>query len=113
MKFRTNGFARGQTKPGVMNKTEAEYGASLELMKRACEIVDYKYEAVKLRLADKTFYTPDFLVIGKDMIVEFHEIKGGFIREKSEVKFKCAAEQFPWFDFQMHQKKNKQWNRIR
>jgi len=106
-------LARGQTVPGRMNKTEAEYAARLELLRRAGEIVDYKYESMKFRLADKTWYTPDFVVIGKGMIVEIHEVKGGFIREDSEVKFKCAAEQFPWFDFQMHQKKSKQWKRVR
>lgn len=47
----------------AMNQTEARYAGYLDGMKHTGEVVAWAYEAVKLRLADKTFYTPDFVVI--------------------------------------------------
>ena len=49
--------------PGTMNKTEEAYGQLLELLKRTGEIRDYQFEGIKLRLAARTFYTPDFVVV--------------------------------------------------
>ncbi len=78
-----------------MNKTEAAYAGELELRQRAGEIVWYRFEAIKLRLAGKTFYTPDFVVIMANGEVQFHEVKG-FWRDDARVKIKVAAEQFPF-----------------
>jgi hypothetical protein len=39
-----------------MNETEAAYDSYLEAMKRAGMIGDWRFEAVKLRLADSTSY---------------------------------------------------------
>ncbi|HHU8883863.1 TPA: DUF1064 domain-containing protein, partial [Escherichia coli] len=50
--------ALGRLKTGQMNKTESAYCQHLELRKRAGEIVWYRFEGIKLRLADNTFYTP-------------------------------------------------------
>ena len=58
----------------------------------------YRFEAMKLRLADNTFYTPDFAVMTMDMHIEFHEVKG-FWRDDAKVKIKVAAAQFPMFLF--------------
>lgn len=80
---------------GEMNKTEAAYAAYLELQKKAGLIADYRFEAVKLRLADKTFYTPDFVVLAPDGTLEMHEVKG-FWEEDARVKIKVAAAQFPF-----------------
>jgi hypothetical protein len=91
-----------------MNKTEAAYAWILEAEKRAGEIIDWKFEPFGLRLADKTFYHPDFIVVKKDGF-EIHETKGAFIREDAIVKLKIAAEQFPWWRFKMAQYKDKQW----
>lgn len=78
-----------------MNKTEAAYAYELELRRLAGEIAWYRFEAIKLRLAAKTFYTPDFLVVLADGEVQFHEVKG-FWRDDARVKIKVAAEQFPF-----------------
>lgn len=78
-----------------MNKTEKAYADYLEIKKKAGEVRAYYYEKVKLRLADRTYYTPDFMVIDKDGFIEFHEVKG-FLRDDALVKYKVAAEQFPW-----------------
>ena len=54
--------ALGRLKVGAMNKTEAAYARTLELRKAADEVAWYKFEGLKFRLADNTFYTPDFAV---------------------------------------------------
>ncbi len=95
-------------KKGVMNRTEAQYGDFLEMQKMSGQVLDYRFEGLKLRLADKTFYTPDFFVIYPDRF-EFHEVKGGFIRDDANVKLKVAAAMYPWMKFKMCQRKNKQW----
>ena len=80
-----------------MNKLEAEYAQLLGLLKHGGDILDWRYEPIKLRLAHKTFYTPDFLVIQPDGF-EFHETKG-FMRDDAAVKLKVAAQLYPWFRF--------------
>jgi len=94
---------RGHT-PGQMNGTERAYAADLEMMKTTGIILNYKFEAVKLKLADNTFYTPDFFIVYPDHF-EFVETKGGFIRDDAGVKFKVAREQYPFFRFRMLQYK--------
>jgi hypothetical protein len=91
-----------------MNKTEAAYSRLLELRQRAGEIRAYKFESVKLRLAKRTHYTPDFLVVLPDGTVEFHEVKG-FWRDDARVKIKVAAEAYPYFHFVAVQNKKGTW----
>jgi len=64
-----------------MNKQEAQYAQYLELLRKSLQIIHWSYESIKLRLADRTWYTPDFLVIN------------------ARVKIKVAAEQYPMFRF--------------
>ena len=90
-----------------MNKTELRMANLLELQKRAGEIIDYTFEAVKLRLANDTFYTPDFFITYEDHF-EVLEVKG-FWRDDARVKIKVAAELFPYFKFKAVQWKKKQW----
>ena len=93
-----------------MNTLESRYAREvLEVRKLAGEIESWKFEALKFRLADSTFYTPDFMVHFKDHI-EMHETKGLW-REDARVKIKVAAEMFPMFRFiavQWH-RKSKAW----
>lgn len=79
-----------------MNKTEQAHALRLEMRRRAGEVAWYGYEAVKLRLADATWYTPDFAVLMADGAWTFHETKGAFIRDDARVKLKVAAEAFPF-----------------
>jgi len=90
-----------------MNKTEALYDTYLDLLRRASEIVSHRFEAVKLRLANNTFYTPDFMVVTQDEI-QFHEVKG-FWRDDARVKIKVAAAQYPEFRFVAIQKTKDGW----
>lgn len=98
----------GRAANGAMNKTEAGYAERLEARKQAGEVLGYWFEAVKLRLADKTFYTPDFLVLKADMELEIHEVKG-FWEDDARVKIKVAAEQLP-FKFVAVTKKAGHWS---
>jgi hypothetical protein len=99
-------IAKGRLPDCGMNQTEARYAADLALRRRAGEVAWFKFEAIKLRLADLTFYTPDFFVMLPDGTLEVHEVKGGFIRDDAMVKLKIAAEQFP-FRFILAQYRNK------
>jgi len=80
-----------------MNKTEAAYANVLELRKKAGEVKRWAFEPMKFRLADKTYYTPDFMVTFEDHL-EFHEVKG-FWEDDARVKIKVVAEMFPEFLF--------------
>lgn len=91
-----------------MNKLEAQYRDSLEMMARAGEIRSFMFEPVKLRLADRTTYTPDFMVIGNNDILELHEVKG-FWEDDARVKIKVAAEMFPMFLFKAFTRKKGMW----
>jgi hypothetical protein len=93
--------------PGKMNKLEKSYQDILEHRKLAGEIVRYRYEALKFKLAPNTFFTPDFMVTFEDR-VEIHETKG-FWEEDARIKIKMAAELFPEFVFMGVQYKKKIW----
>jgi len=56
-------LALGRLKQGEMNSYEAAYAADLEARRIAGEIAWVKFEGLKFRLADSTFYTPDFAVM--------------------------------------------------
>jgi len=98
-------LALGRLKIGKMNKTEREYANELEKLKLAGEIVWYKFEGIKFRLADNTFYTPDFAVMRATGIMEIHEVKG-FWMDDARVKIKVAAEMYP-FKFIAVKKQNR------
>ena len=87
-------YALGRVKTGEMNKTEAEYNAHLEALKTAGDIVWFKFEGMKFRLADNTFYTPDFAVMLVSGQLQAHEVKGHW-EDDARVKIKVAASLYP------------------
>jgi hypothetical protein len=97
MRNRSLPTALGRLKPGERNRTEAAYEQHLEYLKRAGEIAWYRFEGIKLRLADNTFLTPDFAVMLADGRMQLHEVKG-FWTDDAKVKTKVAAESYP-FEF--------------
>lgn len=99
-------YALGRLPAGTMNKTEEGYAAVLELRKQAGEVLWYAFEAIKLRLADNTFYTCDFAVMASDGVIELHEVKG-FWTDDARVKIKVAASKFPFRFFAMKAKPKK------
>lgn len=101
-------MALGRLKTGQMNKTEEAYAQHLEMEKSAGKILWYKFEGLKFRLADNTFYTPDFAVMSADGQLEAHEVKG-FMMDDANVKIKVAASMYP-IKFILVIKKGKQWD---
>ena len=96
---------------GRMNKTEAAYAQILDAQQHIGQIEGWMFESVKFRLADKAWYTPDFLVMiracGRDWI-EIHEIKG-HEREAAIVRWKACAEKFHRFRFEMIKRIKGEW----
>lgn len=88
-------FALGRLPTGTMNRTETAYAAHLDALKHAGEIAWWKFEGVKLRLADNTFYTCDFAVLPASGVLEMHEVKG-FWQDDARVKIKVAAAIYPF-----------------
>ncbi len=86
--------ALGRLKVGSMNKTESAYGAVLEQRRVAGDVSWYKFEGLKFRLADNTFYTPDFAVMLANGELEAHEVKG-FWQDDARAKIKIAADMYP------------------
>lgn len=92
---RNPSFALGRLKAGVMNKTEAAYSQYLDALRAAGEVLWFRFEGIKLRLADNTFYSPDFAVMRADGQLEAHEVKGHW-QDDARVKIKVAADQYPF-----------------
>ncbi|MEQ6437199.1 DUF1064 domain-containing protein [Comamonas sp. w2-DMI] len=90
-------YALGRLKAREMNKTEQAYHAHLAQRQHAGEVAWFEFEGIKLRLADSTFYTPDFAVMLADGRMQIHETKG-FWTDDARVKIKVAAELYP-FEF--------------
>ena len=88
-------YALGRLNVGAMNKTEAAYDAHLAQQQHAGQILWRKFEGLKLRLADSTFYTPDFAVMSADGVIECHEVKG-FWQDDARAKIKVAADIYPF-----------------
>ena len=95
MRGNTKMLALGRLKTGAMNKTEAAYDAHLSLLQHAGHILWRKFEGLKLRLADNTFYTPDFAVMTSEGLIECHEVKG-FWQDDARAKIKIAADLYPF-----------------
>ena len=97
-----------------MNKTERAYAGYLEIRKQAGEIIDYRFQPLRLVLAPGgngergVTYEPDFLVIAEHL--ELHDCKAIWrkvsqkphIEDDARVKmFISALTLFPWFVFKI------------
>jgi hypothetical protein len=95
----------------VPNKTEAAYMSHLEGMKKRGEITAWWFEEVTLVLSRSRpnvkvqQYTPDFMVMLTDGLIEFHEVKG-FAYQTGMNKLKVAGDKFP-FTFRLAKKNKK------
>ena len=84
-----------------MNKTEQAFATRLDAQLAAGDITAYWFEAITWRLADNTFYRPDFLVQFPDGALVIYECKGTRGREymttpDAWVKLKVCAETMPF-----------------
>ena len=102
-------FALGRLPIGTMNKTEAAYDKHLWELRHAGDVIWHKFEAIKLRLADNTFYTCDFAVLPSTGFLEMHEVKG-FMQEDANVKIKVAASIYPFKFVIVRRKKGGGWD---
>ncbi len=95
--FKPAATAKGRHRPefGEMNKLEAKYAAHLESLRLDGTILWWKFGALGLSLAKKTWYRPDFMVMLASGEMEIHETKG-FWEDDARVKIKVAAELFPF-----------------
>ena len=100
--------ARRPQPPGTMNKTEEKFAAELLAQLKAGEILDYGFETVKLRLAQRTHYTPDFHVVDAAGEFHFYEIKGHW-EDDARVKIKVAAEKYWFWHFWAVKRKGGEW----
>jgi hypothetical protein len=89
-----------------MNKLETAYSALLEAQKACGEIEWWAFEPFRLKLADSTYYRPDFGVLRKGQL-EFHETKG-FMREAARVRLNVAAAHLP-FPFYLVRQEKGEW----
>ena len=101
--------ARGAARESGMNKLEAAYAQHLDALKHTGTVAWWSYEAVGLRLADRTFYHPDFMVMMADGGLEVHETKG-FMRDDANVKLKVAARAFPFVFKLVKKQKGGAWD---
>lgn len=88
-------LALGRLKTGERNKTEAAYEVFLKALVATGGIVWFRFEGIKLRLANNTFYTPDFAVMLRNGQMELHEVKG-FWQDDARAKIKIAADMYPF-----------------
>ncbi len=102
-------LALGRLPVGQMNRTEAAYAEHLELLKRSGDVLWWHFEGLKFRLADKTFYSPDFNIMKKGGQLVMHEVKG-FMRDDAAVKIKVAASLYPFPFFIVRKGKAGIWN---
>jgi hypothetical protein len=96
-----NPYYRQKSNPG-MNKTEEAFSRELQKLHLAGEIESWSFEACKFRLAPKTFYTPDFMVVFPNYIA-LYDVKPSFrfVQDDAAVKIKVAARLFPWFAWRL------------
>jgi hypothetical protein len=95
--------ARGSTPPGVMNKSEAAYAASvLDPMILAGQLDAWYYESWTLRIGDDLRYTPDWMLIDASGFVSFEDFKGSKRaagQKRQRVAIRAAATHYPHFRF--------------
>lgn len=115
MRFGFTPRAKGRVRPQEgMNKLETAYAEHLDRRKSIGQVAwRSEHEALKLRLADNTYYIIDFLVLRPDGLLEIHDTKGTtkravtkggvevgkvetyFCPPKNKQKLKLVAELFP------------------
>lgn len=105
------GGNRRRHETGKMNKTEAEYASHLGLLLVAGEVAAFAFEPLKLRLADRSYYDPDFLVQLSDGSLEIHEVKG-HMEDDAVVKLRVAQETHAWLRFYLIRKERGGWTKM-
>ena len=92
--------------PGKMNKGERRYRDFLDGLLLCGQIKAFRFEAVRLELADRCTLLPDFFVVLPDDSIEFREVKGRkgesfYCREDAWIKLKVSAREYPFWTFKV------------
>lgn len=101
--------ALGRLPVGDLNNTEKSFAAYLQERQSAGAILWWKAHPFNVRLAEKTFYRPDFLCLMADMSLVIFEVKGSYTSEKGRMKVKLCAEALPVFKIIKASRKNGAW----
>lgn len=89
-----------------MNKLESRYAQHLDILKLSGEVSNWWFEKVAIRIGERGFWHPDFLVHLSNGLIEFHDTKG-HVKDDALVKAKAVAEQLPFGVVHVHWKKGK------
>lgn len=91
-------YALGRLKPGQMNRTEEAFDLYLDAQRMHGEVLWYRFEGIKLKLADNCHLTVDFAVMAADGVLEMIDVKGSpaIYSDDAKVKMKMAAKLFPF-----------------
>lgn len=91
------------------SKTEALYAQQLDHALTTGAITGYWAHPGSLKLGEKLHYSPDFLVQTALGELEYHEVKGGFVRDDARVKLRAAAKIYFCYRFIQAQYHRKTW----
>jgi len=105
--------ARPKRKASEPNKTELRFESEVLIPWKNTGIIDgYQFHALALIWPDMR-YTPDWMVWDYDGQIKLIEVKGPHIHSRdSRVRFLTARRDYPWFQFECWQWKDKQWRDI-
>lgn len=88
-------FARAHRRPPKDGMTREEVAYELHLQELLAEGRVHHvspHEPLKLVLAEKCSYQPDFLVVSEDDVVELHDVKGRKVVKEKDERGKVIAE---------------------
>jgi hypothetical protein len=99
-------FGKGKPKPRVAGQQSAHEVAFEEHLRARLgkDVLWFKYESMNLKLADGTYYKPDFVALHEDHVLVCYEVKPGrmvkgelgtIITDGAAVKLKVASEHYP------------------
>jgi len=74
--------------PGEMNATEGQRATALEYGRRAGSVKDWAFEPIKIRLADNTWYSPDFFHMDWEGGRQFEEVKAAWKVDNSPIIYR-------------------------
>lgn len=104
------------------NKTETAYADYLQLLRHLPNETErvtwYAFEAIKVRIGVKCWYTPDYLVQYGDGHLELHDCKGTKLNkyraeDDAVVKARSVSAHFPLAVYYVWRLKNGDWQKVR
>jgi hypothetical protein len=84
---------KGRPIPSPMNQTERRYSALLDARP---DVLAHWFGLVTFKLGPDCRYTPDEMLLLTSGMIEFHEVKGKYVRDDGRAKFQIAAGMFPF-----------------